>query len=1104
MTGNSIMRYLRIECILLALLCFLPLSCDSVDDQSQIRVDKPAFLPLDGDVVVHPLGDEIGIAYTSLDSWELSFSDTWVTSSSMKGDAGTSNVTFTANPNVDPNNGDRSCTVKFMKGGKTLDSFVIHQSKAKIDLSQDRYDLGWSGANSLLTVESNIQWVITRNNDADYEYDFELNEIKGSISSGNRQFQTTSSEINFWPKKNNLDVSPKNTIITITPYKKGLDGKPITLPQNVMDNLKRTVSVSQDFLIFMVNDSRDEVKLGVFSELGKEYVDTVTADIGAHSCDTSFTLTSELAWEELAYDEALLESIGATLTLEGERQDEFSGRTVNIFDLRLTMNRPNPSREMGEHVLKFWVRNDEDAFRDVSFYQSPYVFELQDAETGQRIYSLDFVNAGGEHHVKVNTTGPWKIDDSTIPEWLSFESLSGVGPTDIIARVADRNMTFNDLDKDVRLTTASLNPAVEEIIPAHQDEFVFKVIPDENLRGLSRVDENEYNVHIISSGPWELRLNDHESSYGADWLDVSILDDEDVYSSASACDTIITVRAREKNPDRNNDRQKNISVCSILHRDSGMDWGGHDHYDFDVVQERFRFEIQNSINDSSDFIPDDYPAYKSTLNTQSFYLRCSAPWKMDFDKNWITSTLTSGTGEYLRLTLRANTNTSREPRPAEVTIVADVNDDGVYGNEGDETRTMSLWQEGFVFNVSSLDASATNIPAITDMSFTIQVESTSEASWSVECDDWLMPDVKSGTGSGSVTFVPRDNGAGARLGTALIKSDVATQLAESRSFSQAAYEFNTDPYEQSEPFHEISAKNADRAEKVAVKCTNGGEWWIESIPSWLSVTMDGKAINSKTKYKGTGSNQYLSFTTKADNTSTTDLKNATVHVKSQVGGFSEYDKSISLSQSLYTFVVKGMTDLSLDALEEDAVSVEVTSSGEWYAGFTEDEKDDFVTVSISSGSGDRAKQSTRVTVKPNYWTESRSAVFEVKSKQSTSADHLRKTMSITQTAYEYNVSAILSDLVKNGLNFSAAENLEKAISGLRSTGKLIVEKPASATWLTVSLENGVLTIRANENKDTKANGPVEVTVRSEHSSKNPALITSFKVSQDAAEAEKKK
>ncbi len=1040
------------------------------------------YLPLPEEMHIHPLGDVINVSYTSDEDWKVRFSDSsqdWV-SMTGSGRAGTSKLSISVSPNVQSDN-DRDLTISFCStdGKVVYDEFTIFQNVAILEVNQESFDLGWKKPedNKAFTVTSNIQWRMTLDNASQFAEDTEkVGKLCGTLDT---EFELSDEAVEFTPVENNLDPEDRTAVFTIKPVKLDNDGNEVQLADTDLVKLTKQVSVSQDYLLFLLNGGRYDITLSGFSELGKDYVEANSESINPeeHDFEKTFSITSE---EEVAFDQAALAAIGGELVEGNHTEVELpDGRTGLKTEYTLYMTQPNPKTKDLDHALKFWAVEDPDAFRTVNVKQKPYVFNLQTEDD-----LSSYINQGAEvKKLTVNTTGPWKLDTEKEQweEWLSIEPTSGIGTTEMTVTSNGRNLKFDDLKQVLQFSSELHGGAIVEPLEAKQAAFEFEVTEDDALHELSRVDLKSYEMHVVSSGPWKLEITD-ESQSGNDWLGMSVLKDgETEYTCASeeSSYTTIDVNAKTKNPYEDKDRKVKVTVYSTLHADG--DWGGKNIKTFDVVQEKFKFEVQKSKSDKTKFDETNFAAYKSKPNSVNFYLQCSAKWQIDTGEDtWLSFDNTSGDGRYITLKMTADTNEDDDERSATVKIKADVDEDGEYD---DREETITVTQDGFVFDVD-YNAFGT-FGALNTTSIPVKITTTAEAGWTITCDDWIGANKKTGSSTTTdLTFTPKDNpNRSTRNDSAVIRSNV-TGESITIPFSQEAYEFDDKAVTTLSTFDELVSKA--KTQEVNVSCTEGGGWTIEK-PSWIKVT-SGTSTTDMTK--GTGSTT-LKLTVDENHLSTASERTDYVKIKSDIGG---YVKEVTVKQRKYTWDVQGMSDLELDPDEDESMPITIKSSGKWTAAFDTNVSSDFVTITPASGDGNRSAAVATLKVLENFTPDERETVLTIASEHSSSASSLSESMKIKQGGYLY-------DVVVDDMTFEAKGG-QKVVRSLQCTGELNVSKQSSASWITkAEVSSGVLTIVVAENKETKERN-AEITIQSEHYKSNDDhrknYQTKFKVTQKGA------
>lgn len=1055
------MKYIGQKSLLTLLIIGIIAASCSKDSQNQYG-DDMTYLPI-SDLVIHPLGDVVFVSYTSESEWivDVDVDEDWIHFSSENGVPGTTTLNITVDPNIDM---DRDAVITFWSGDKkkALDSFVVTQKKTVLDISQKQFDLGWKKEDQNFTVESNIQWKIQLNGEKKDKFavtSHELDKVAGKIE---KDFRPSEEVVTFEPNANNLSDEEDEVAITIVPVLVNGSGDKFELGEDVKEALTTTISISQDYLIFLINDSREDVTLGGFSELGEKYVEEGKVYMDEHVCSQKFTVVSEVDWK---FDEAALADVGGRLEEVAEPTDTtIDGRDAKVYTRILHMDEPNPTREVRPYDLKLWAEEDYEAARTVKVEQKPYVLDF-DAE------SVSFVNVGETKTLKVNTTGPWKIENK--PEWLTVEPSEGVDSCKVMTiKAPERNLGFEDLTEILKLTSplVSFNSELE----AKQEAFIFKVTEKEALHKMSRLDTTSYEVEINSSGPWELVLEGDDKS----WLEIPGIQLEDgKYLCDHGCDTTIKIKATNPNPNKDRDRDMTCKIRSTLHKESGKNWNGRDIYDFGIKQEKFRFDILTGINEESSLVSQTFSSYSPEKNTQSFYLACSAPWEIQSDKEWLKFDKNTGSGvEYRTITMTAENNVGNERnenRPATVTVWADVDGDGTF----EEKRIISVTQNKFIFDVKPEKSENDSFDPWDAAKMNVDVYTVDGAGWEVV--DVLNAEVKvtTGTGNGSFTFKPTDNGSlDSRKVEVTVKSTVSPD-EKTFTYIQNEYEFDSST-EKLTGFDEISSKNDGKE----VKVTCSGPWALEDVPEWLEIKEGDTKVT-----KGSG-NATLSFKTVMNNVSLTSNE-ATVQVVSKVEG-ATHTKNIKVSQNKYTWEVDGMggKTLSYDELNEQVHDISVKSSGKWKLSFDKKD-DDFFTLNKEEGGPSKISSTdVRLTVKENYTTAPREVTITLKSEHADENKNgeLEDILIVKQEPYEYNVPT-------GDIEFDADGGTKEYAA--TCSGKL--EADSDKDWLHVDIRSGKLEVEVDSHTDTKNDRTGTITIKSEHASKNSALKTTIKVTQKA-------
>lgn len=1016
------------SCLLMALAVLF--SCDKDGGQEQERYDGGMVLPIE-DGELSPLGDNLVVAYTSDSPWTLTVSDgTWLEASPMKGDAGTTEIMISASPNL---NSDRASTLRFSSGGDSK-SFVLSQDRAVLEIEEESVTFGWRKGSSGFSVNSNVEWQL----ELECENDGHFSVVYEGVDTGGA---TGSRYVIIKANHNNLSDLPDCAKVRLRPVKRNNKGE-------IMDafiSLSEELDILQEFLIFLVDDSREAPVLEPFSELGADYVrgEGENGNAVGHVVSRILKVTSEADWE-MNQDE-FGDDWGLNVEVLSEETVVKAGRNASEKTLEITVTKPNPFLAERSARLRFNVTDDPTAERTVDIRQAPYIFSLGAGE------DVVFGNSSGSAEVSLSTSGPWNIYESGLPSWLAVSPASGTGDAVISVSAPGQNLSFVDL-RHVLTVNSGLN-AISANQVIRQDRFLFELeYPEIFDAPMSRLDLNAYTVYVTSSGPWTLDVASGSGDDGSGWLDVTGVSGEQCVREP------VTVRATSVNPFRDNVREKRIVLASTLHRgeDGGYPSGAWKQMNF--TQDIFRFDM---IRDGNAFDNVGFAAYSTDPDSVDFRLRCSAPWRVESKPEWLTLDLTSGTGDtYPLVTMTAADNiydSWNTVREGEVTIACDLSSDGSYS----ERKSFSVTQDSFVFGLSS--SSAYNVGALNESAFDISVECTSGAAWRMAASSdasWIGIDTENHMGSGQVSFRPAQNGTlSLRTGTVVISSLVSGNIPDlSFTVSQDAYRFDGTALS----FPEFSEINPG-SETFMLDCM--GPWSVASVPAWLTVSPQNGSGNTAvrlTPSKNLGAERTGNFT-----------------VNSTVGGVS-HSKTINVSQRNYVFEeVSGFGTLEAGILEGASRDLKFICSGSWTASAI----GSGVMIDRESGTGGRDnEENLHVGVSANYSLSSRTLSVIVRSSDDASKE---ARLSVLQPAYEFSLGS-LTPFGHDGGRQEVSVNC---------TGE--VSATASAPWVSsVSVSQGKLIVEVEKNTSDSPRTAV-INVDSEHKQYNPLLSGTLTVSQSA-------
>lgn len=1045
--SNVSMKRFISFCFTVISIVFMYCAC-SEDDRLQQSGTDIAVLPI-GDTDVDPLGDEWAVAFTSESDWSIRITDfegasnvDWAEFTPTKGDAGTTEVTITVLPNVTDQ--ERGIKVIFDRDNPSAENqeFRITQEPAVLDPSSDNVECGWLGDVKRINVRSNIRWKLSLSHgDA-------TNKEWLDVSTG--QFHNDR-DIDIEFTDNNFSGADHRAEVILTPRKLDIEGKEVSLDPDVLNSLTRKVGISQSNLIFLVNGGVGDPELEYFSEFGPVGQSYEEVPVLSHDV----VVTSETDWELRDKPD----------WIDVEQVDQWHQQEVVLKNLRISVNSVNDSREPKDEVLRLVSVDDDRVEREIRVVQNGYKLDATLLKGGSEIDEMP-VDDSAEAELFIDTKGPWKIDRNSIPDWLKIDDglLSGVGEARIPVASPIWNLEQDELPADIYINTADIYGetinGIDKSVPVKKAPFVFKI--GENivegsdrevrdiLAEISMKNTVQYDLEVDSSGPWDVSM-DYDESSDKDWFNVSATEGEK--------GTTLKVGALEPNPNKDKDRSLILTFVSRMHKDIGTDLSVR----LAVTQTKYIFTL-------SPLIFEDVPAYKKNGIQYTSELKCSYDWECWVDDN--ISVTSDPSGKYVftedqrdgtlfrTLYLNVGTNTLKSPVTKKVYVQSE------YDNT---VKEIQIHQDAFVFNVDKSDIPSGQLPYAADAKYTVKVESTDEVRWEVRnCPTWFKVNSAVNESSEDLEFTVTPNGGDERNSTFAIYNTVSGE-SQSITVRQAGYYFNVDKSSLAE-FDELKT---DDTQTITATCAAGADGWkIKSAPGWINYTKDDdKVLVSADQNLGS-------------------RRTGTIVLESQYqyANSDRKTRNISVSQREYVFDVthnEGSGNIALPDFKGTVKTLNIKSSGKW-AVSSDDE--DAVSVSPESGNASRETARTcRLTINPNYDGLSRKTTITVQSEHfgsDTETPGLKKTIVINQPGYEFTVGAD---------NLELGPDKADGHIDVRCSGTWSVDRPATATWLTVSSTDSGIEYSVQSNKSDGKNDTSEreavITVKTTDGSGKERKIT---------------
>ena len=693
--------------------CLMLCSCEK-DKQSSVNGDGVQTLLPVGDMNIHPLGDKIEFSYTSFKKWELDISGDNIDISNddikvipSSGNAGTTKITVMVPPNT---TGE---VKKYELNFGSDDSFKISQEPFKLDLTltpnegesihelnSRKYSVEYRYLRSIegisLKVDSNVEWKIRiEYNDEDEEWysirhdkkEVTADEIFGSASEG------LSEEFSILAQWHNLidgerDPEKRNAVLTVVPCKKGAE----------IPGLKRTISLSQDNVLFFLESSSDDV----IRYDGK----------GTFEFETPFSALGDEKEISVVYQKDSI-NIDDWENLVGEPEDVVVNdscvccRRKMQLSLPLNMEKADKSEsDEGKNLSpKRWsLPIGEGITVDVKCYQEKYIFHLDTRYYNETITRLNtqeqsiFFSSSGQWTLEVED-GEWVEIYAEKPDGSEVSAQNGIinagsGDWSVLIKAKKPNDAPDDRTAYISIYSDhhGQNSDFKENLTLTQQKYYFEVKKegaDIEDRGSDIVayggDDGVVYEFVVNCGaPWEVTSDQGESVVNIDY-------EKD---KADGLYADVPVKLTVSNHDGTG-KDRNIEITVKSYKGEGSP----EEKSFILKQDKFVFKVEDKFN---------VKTIVGATDTQEYTLckvTCTdnAPWSIipDDDRlkvmeagsgNVTTKFEGNGKDQYVKFSLEPNY--SDEKRHFKVTIENKI----INYNE----EIANITQEAYVFNANSL------------------------------------------------------------------------------------------------------------------------------------------------------------------------------------------------------------------------------------------------------------------------------------------------------------------------------------------------------------------------------------------------------------------
>ena len=1088
-------------------LCMPLVSCDK-EVQEQYG-DSSAYLPISDMENLYPLGDSANVSFTSDSSWSLTrhFQNgdkgEWLKLNRSYGYAGTTDLIIEVTPYIDGNISEnvspREATIIFHS--KTGDKeFKVSQNRAYLKIVESNYSTSdsnnindnisfdWKKEQKKYTVESNFNWKLNVENKDVRDVNAEV-KIDGRVWNYKTLYGIGTNELSVYVDYNFSDQLT-DYISFIPCLNNGNEAK-----KEVYNVLRRKLNVIQNYLYLKVVDSDPTdpnnltTKEGFenLSELGDEEVSFYVVYQKSLEGNYDININDSSYFE---YYEADVNNSG---TCGIKNKD---GRIIYWKKYKAKFTKANPDfdnqRTITCNIMPRVKDAPADACLSVKFVQNAYEFDIKDG-AGEVVTEKEIANEGGSESFTLMTKGDWKISyPKAVNDWaeLTFRDQEGNtincelksdvfevsqrGKVTIDVTAKNRNLSFdNDNLLELELVALDIKDDYpDEIDPTKnvnlkQPKFKFEIFvkkgTDEDAEeihenfNVSSHTTKEYPVRIESSGSWKI-VED------SDW--VEFIGDKEKDGDAIAGNLIF-----ENNLDDVNHRQFVLKVISKEH-EKVADYKDNYFRELTITQDEIKKNIleyeggPSLINETL-----SRAAYKKddADRKSSFYMQCSAPWKLDKKPEWIT--LRNGSdelkigdgvdnGDYCTISLEVANNLGTQFRTDKVSF-----------SVGGKTIGFNVNQDGFVFDVPSFSKTYDPIP--TGSGDELNITLTNEAELELnDIESWVnltSNGIESNDKTSTYKYLvkPRlnvetlneDRGRDYNIKVSGIPS-----LTKSITIKQKKFEWALDKKELN-VFDVIGGKSSQSVN--IEQCTKEGsvrcyDVVFDKCDDWLELS-NPNSIGNKS----------LKFQTKSTNTSTTERRRGKIKFIVKHSSFDsstpEYVLSIiDVEQEKYAWNVDCDKDdpFKFEPVYSDNESykgeIQIRSSGSWTV--KTDDTDGMLQSYTKSGTGDGKLE---FTIKPNHTDSDRSVKIEIIN------DDLGKTETITLKQNAYRLEAKPNQIELGSTNGSSQSI---AIETSANDGNWsFTQDEESKKWLEVKKNEGYLDVKTTSTTKKERYATITVT-----------------------------
>ncbi|MBR4996051.1 MAG: BACON domain-containing protein [Alistipes sp.] len=817
-------------------------SC-SKTEQEQLAVSNGAAVSITS-AEIPPVGGEVNFVVSSNVPWSISDHSGWVQVSKSNGFAGTTQVSISADINRTYTNRSAQVTI-VAKDGSFRETIDVFQEYPYLELSTDDIDFLWNNSKTFNTSDKTISIICN----TDWELQIVSNSTGVTKITDAGQYKALdwllcsqvegkgNATLKFNPANYNISSEPHSMkLLAVGP----LDSYEIDIDQ---DNLR--------FLVDLIDNEDNE-------------------NLYFRACNTptyNLQIDSELDW--------YVESMPSWLTLSQKSGD---GERVATSVISIEGANPSSQYRSGELILTCDAGTDPLPKRVISVSQDGYQFVVSEQ------YSVDGRDYA-DHEYSIVSSGAWRIDSSTVPNWLGVSVLEGAGieygePKTLgYIGPLNQNFEFSDRVANVKVYSTEAGNNMSKIMKFTQAKYQLEAVASQTNMDTFSVDP--YGLNIYSDGEWKATIS-YEGSREANWLQLS--------QTTGDLDTQISYRALTAN-ETAYDRTATIILHSVTHDKKGL--SNAKDYRLSLVQRKYVFEVSPTPQQKSF-------AFQPIQNsTQYVDVVCSSNWTVTLP-DWVIVEHENG-GRY-------QGGTHSFYGDARIGIIADDYTDTTSSRSGKITIASvigeykyNVTQEAYKFNIPDVD-----ITMGPEGGTSKQYSYTCSGSWYIQnCPSWITFSPASGAASNSSrTFkvtVDLNTNTYDRQAQVYFVDEVSGRT-KTFKFTQSKFIFDSATVS-----HKFDALSDAKAE-VSVSCT--GAWVVDDCPDWVVLSSSSGSGDGK-------------ITLSVKNNVETAERKATLVVRSTLAG---YTKKIIVTQSAFVFDSTPVT-VSLTATDAKAHEVAFDHTG---------------------------------------------------------------------------------------------------------------------------------------------------------------------------------